>query len=115
MDKKQFAKLVGIKDVNVVKIEGVHTAEFVVYDPPNAENVAAEIKRSLLAGSSVQYLSEDKRTVWYETDWVVKEGTYDPIWHKDGNRIRKKRTEVTLYTDGRIEKQDLGEFWGEYE
>ncbi len=105
-----------LKSVKVVKVTGVHTQQIVVYDPPNAEKVAAQIKHSLLAGSSVQYLSEDKRTVWYETDWVVKKGTkYDPIWHKDGNRIRKKRIEVTHYADGRIEKRDLGKFWGEYE
>ncbi len=104
-----------LKGLSIIIVTSVHKQEVIVFDEPNRAKVMESVKRSLLAGSSVQYASEDGRTVWYENDWVTTpEKSYEPIWYKDGNKIRKKRIEVTRFKDGRQEKKILGEFWGAY-
>ncbi len=98
----------------VIVIEHVHKEEVIVYSPAKEAEVLKHAKTALLRGCSVVY--PDKRKVWYEVDWVVKESArFEPIWNKNGERIRKKRIEVTRYPDGRTEKRGLGEFWGSYE
>ena len=108
-DVEELAK----RGIKYLSIHRTHDIEVIVFDDAHEAAVMKQVERALIAGSSVTY--SDGRKVWYDDDWVTKPDTkFEPIWHEDGNRIRKKRIEITQAKDGTITKRQIKEFWGAY-
>ncbi len=103
------------KRLKCLFIDRIHEREIVVYDEATAESVMKQAKRALLQGCSITY-PDSRTTVWYSNDWVTtKEKPHEPIWNKDGERIRKARYEIIRDdTTQTVTKRKIGEFWGKY-